>query len=611
MKVYLRILGYVKKYPGYIAGFSISVVLMALFGSISLALLDPVMKLLFSAEEVGATEGLDGFSLNIHSIKNAAYYFVSQVIRADGKQQALLVFILIIVSVNTAANLFRYVSNACTSILRTSAMYNLRNDLLKSLINKNIAFIDKQRKGDLLARMTIDIDEIDRSIVGSLNAVIKNPVQIALYLTLLLQYSKPLTGIILLVLPVSALFIGTVGRSLKKNAHTGQRALASMIGVLEESLGGLRVIKAFGAERYIVGVFDTFHRTFRRMERTQLLKMFLASPFSETSGVIAVGIILWYGGSLVFSGQLEASGFMTYVFIFTQTLQPAKELSASISRIYKGIASGERVFGLMDQPVLVKDKPNAQSIVDLKEGIEFRNVHFQYGQNPVIQGLEMTLAKGGFYALVGPSGCGKSTLTELLLRFYDPQQGGIYLDGVDISNIQSHSLRAQIAIVNQDPILFNDTVFNNISFGLPHANQGLVEAAAMAANAHGFISQLSQGYQTIIGDRGVLLSGGQRQRISIARAILKQSPILLLDEATSALDAESEREVQQALDTLMKDKTSLVVAHRLSTIHHADCIYVMDKGRIVEMGRHHELIAQKGLYWKLYEIQQLSANQYL
>lgn len=578
---------------------------MAVFSSISIALLDPVMKLLFTGEGETSIAKVD-VSLNIHNIKDAAYYFVNDIIKAEGQKQALLTFIFIIVGLNILGNIFRYTANASSALLRTSSIYDFRKDLMDKLLSKNIAFIDKQRKGDLITRVTMDVDEVDRSIVSSLNAIIKNPVQIALYLTFMLQYSKTLTGVIFIVLPVSAIFISIIGKSLKKNAREGQQAMSSMIGVLEEAIGGMRIIKAFGADSYIKNVFDKFHKSYKRLFRFQLLKMFLASPFSETSGVIAVGVILWYGGGLVFSGDLEASGFMAYVFIFTQTLQPAKELSKSISAIYKGIASGERIFDLMDQTVDVRDESSATSVNAFSNSIAFKNVDFSYTDEPVLKGVSFELKKGGFYALVGPSGCGKSTTIELLMRFYDPKSGSVIFDGVDLKKLKADSLREQISMVTQDPILFNDSIYNNIAFGSENANEQTVIEAAKIANAHEFIMELPEGYKTQIGDRGVLLSGGQRQRLSIARAVVKNAPILLLDEATSALDAESEQEVQKALDGLMQTKTSLVVAHRLSTIQHADKIFVMNKGEVVETGNHSELLDGKGLYWKLSQIQQLN-----
>ena len=378
---------YVKRYPLFILGFAFSVVLMAVFSSISIALLDPVMKLLFTGQGNEAVSDVS-VSLNIHNIKDAAYYFVNNIIEAEGQKQALLTFIFIIVGLNILGNIFRYTSNASSALLRTSAIYDFRKDVVDKLLAKNIAFIDKQRKGDLITRVTMDVNEVDRSIVSSLNAIFKNPVQIALYLTFMLQYSKTLTGVIFIVLPVSAVFISVIGKSLKKNAKEGQQAMSSMIGVLEEAIGGMRVIKAFGAEGYIKNVFDKFHKSYKKLFRFQLLKMFLASPFSETSGVIAVGFILWYGGGLVFSGDLEASGFIAYVFIFTQTLQPAKELSKSVSAIFKGIASGERIFSLMDQVALVKDNKGASDLNGFNDSIVFENVNFAYEKESSFEKLK-------------------------------------------------------------------------------------------------------------------------------------------------------------------------------------------------------------------------------
>lgn len=581
---------------------------MAVFSGVSFALLDPVMGLLFT-EDFEIKERTVDLNLHIHSIKESTFYFVENVIKADGKREALLTFIFIIVGLNLLGNLFRYLSNAFSAILRTKAIFNFRQDVFESLMSKQVAFLDGQRKGDLITKVTIDVDEVDRSIVSGLQAIVKNPVQIGLYLTFMLQISAELTGIIFVVLPVSAFFISTIGKSLKKNAREGQQAMSDMIGVLDESLSGIRVVKAFIADSYINDVFRRFHERFKRLTRRQLLKMHLASPFSETSGVIAVGFILWYGGNLVFKGELEAQGFITYVLMFTQTLQPAKEFSKSISRMYKGVASGERIFALMDEKVHIRDHASSKALDEFKEAIRFDQVSFAYEKDTVLKDISFELKKGSFNALVGPSGCGKSTTIELILRFYDPFSGKITIDGIDIKDLKVNSLRHQFSLVTQDPILFNDSIFNNIAFGVNDATKADVEEAARIANADSFISTFPEGYETQIGDRGVLLSGGQRQRLSIARAVLRKSPILLLDEATSALDAESEREVQVALDELMKTKTSLVVTHRLSTIQHADKIFVMNKGGIAEQGSHQDLLSQKGMYWKLFELQQLEGGQ--
>lgn len=579
---------------------------MAVFSGVSIALIDPVLGLLFHDEVNTVSSGVN-VQLNIHAIKDTAIYLVHDVLEAGGKKQALITFIFIIVGLNLIGNTFRYISNLFAAKLRTRSIYDFRKDVVGSLVSKQLSFLDKQRKGDLISKVTLDVDEVDRSIVSSIQAILKNPFQIALFLTFMLQYSAKLTGIIFIVLPVSAIFISAIGKSLKKNARDGQKRQSKMIGVLEESITGMRVVKAFGAEKYIESIFDRHSKAYTKLFNTQLLKIYLSGPFSETSGVLAIGSILWFGGLLVFDGELQAEGFMSYIFMFFQTLQPAKELSTSISRIFKGIASGDRIFSLVDEEVHIKDTKDSKELTSFETAVSFKSVDFAYEKDPVLQGVSFDMKKGGFYALVGPSGCGKSTSIELLLRFYDPQNGQIAIDGKDIREYSVSSLRDKMAIVTQEPILFNDTVYNNIAFGQKDATEEEVKEAARIANAHGFIESLPQGYDTEIGDRGILLSGGQRQRLSIARAVLKKAPILLLDEATSSLDAESEQEVQQALDKVMKSKTSLVVAHRLSTIQHADRIFVMNKGRIEEQGTHSELLQRQGLYWKLSQIQQLNA----
>lgn len=580
------------------------VILMAVFSGVSFTLLDPVMKLLFK-EELGENVVQPDLAFNIMSIKNTVYYFVQDVIKAEGKQEALLTFVFIIVGLNFAGNIFRYLATYFEAILRTKTIRALRADVFNKLMGKQLSYIDKQRKGDLITRLTADVDEVERSVVGSMQALFKNPIQIGIFITIMIQYSASLTGFIFLVLPISAVFIGVIGKSLKRNAKDGQKYFSNLLSVIEESISGLRVIKAFRAEAYTAKVFDRFNERFSNLYRKQLFKKALASPFSETTGVIAVGIILWYGGNLIFQGKMEPEGFFAYIVLFTQTLQPAKGLSTAISNIYKGIASAERIFSLMDVEVSIRDKDNAVQLKSFDKTIEFRNVEFAYDDEPVLQNLNLQLEKGKFYALVGPSGCGKSTTAEMLLRFYDPGKGQILLDDLPLSEIGLESLRTQMSIVTQEPILFNDTIFNNVAFGLKNVSQEQVERAAKAANAHDFIVGTPDGYQTMVGDRGTLLSGGQRQRLSIARAILKDAPILILDEATSSLDTESERIVQEALYKLMENRTSLVIAHRLSTIQNADKIFVMEKGTVIEEGSHKELLESKGLYWHLTRLQQI------
>lgn len=608
MKVYLRILSYSKKYPLEIFSYLIFVILMVLFSGLSLTLLDPVLSLLFSNNmEVPTVSQLSEPEISVSFFKEWIYYQVAQKLVLEGKEQALLMFIFIIVGMNILGNVFRYLANFFEAKVKTRSVEQLRKELFNSLTQKPVSYIENNRKGDIINRLTNDVSEVERSIINTMQAIFKDPFYIGFFLFLMIQYSLSLTGFIFLVLPITAIFISTIGKSLKRKAKKSQEVFSNMLSVVEETISGIRIIKAFNAEKYTKDVFEKENRKYSSLNRKQLYRRNMASPFSESMGVVAVGFILWYGGALVFKGELEASGFIIYIFLFTRILQPAKSFSQAFSNIYKGIASAERIFGLMDAKVTIKDKPNAIKAKPFSKSIELKNVSFSYTDEPVLKNLSYTIEKGKFYALVGPSGCGKSTTAELFLRFYDPTEGVVLFDGIDIKDIEVKSIRDQVAIVTQEPILFNDSIYNNISFGLPNITKDKVIEAAKAANAHEFIMETANGYDTEIGDRGALLSGGQRQRISIARALLKDPAILLLDEATSALDTESERIVQDALQALMKDRTSLVIAHRLSTIQNADCILVMNKGEVVEQGTHKELIARDGLYKKLTQMQQLDA----
>lgn len=606
--MYLRILSYSKKYPLEIFSYLIFVILMVLFSGLSLTLLDPVLSLLFSNNmEVPTVSQLSEPEISVSFFKEWIYYQVAQKLVLEGKEQALLMFIFIIVGMNILGNVFRYLANFFEAKVKTRSVEQLRKELFNSLTQKPVSYIENNRKGDIINRLTNDVSEVERSIINTMQAIFKDPFYIGFFLFLMIQYSLSLTGFIFLVLPITAIFISTIGKSLKRKAKKSQEVFSNMLSVVEETISGIRIIKAFNAEKYTKDVFEKENRKYSSLNRKQLYRRNMASPFSESMGVVAVGFILWYGGALVFKGELEASGFIIYIFLFTRILQPAKSFSQAFSNIYKGIASAERIFGLMDAKVTIKDKPNAIKAKPFSKSIELKNVSFSYTDEPVLKNLSYTIEKGKFYALVGPSGCGKSTTAELFLRFYDPTEGVVLFDGIDIKDIEVKSIRDQVAIVTQEPILFNDSIYNNISFGLPNITKDKVIEAAKAANAHEFIMETANGYDTEIGDRGALLSGGQRQRISIARALLKDPAILLLDEATSALDTESERIVQDALQALMKDRTSLVIAHRLSTIQNADCILVMNKGEVVEQGTHKELIARDGLYKKLTQMQQLDS----
>jgi subfamily B ATP-binding cassette protein MsbA len=453
--------------------------------------------------------------------------------------------------------------------------------------------------------MTNDIQEVENTIVQSLRVIFREPATILLYFGVLFFMSVPLTLFTILIIPISGAIIGGITRRLKKTAIQSQQSLGRIVTILDETLGGMRVVKAFNGEHFVKGKFDQETDFYSDVNVSMAKKNELAGPISQFLGVSVVAGILVYGGNLVLSGasSLSASNFITYIIIFTQVLNPAKEISRAMSSIQRGIASADRIFEVIDTPNQVTTPAAPKSFTQFGQRIAFNNVSFAYGEHTVLDQINFTLEKGKTIALVGPSGGGKSTLADLVPRFYDPTAGQILIDGIDLRELSPQALRSQLGIVTQESILFNDTVYNNIAFGLAGITESQVIEAAKIANAHEFISKLEQGYQSSIGDRGSKLSGGQRQRLSIARAVLKNPPILILDEATSALDSESELLVQEAITKLMSNRTTLVIAHRLSTIQHADEILVIDKGQIVQRGTHAELMAQEGMYQKLSTIQ--------
>ena len=445
-------------------------------------------------------------------------------------------------------------------------------------------------------------------MTGTLQVVFKEPLQLIAFLVTLFAISTKLTLFAMLVIPVSAFFISKIVKTLKAQAIAGQTSYANMISFLDEALSGVRIVKAFNGTNFVKKRFNDENDRYAGIMRAMARRQQMGSPVSELLGVIMVAIILLYGGNLVLSGSDEfgASEFIAYIAIFSQVMRPAKALTDAFSNIHNGIAAGERVLELIDTKSEVTDKPNAKEVTDFKEAIEFQQVDFSYGEKNILKNINLTIEKGKTIALVGPSGGGKSTLVDLIPRFMDVTGGQILFDGIDLRDLDQESLRTMIGVVNQESILFNDTIFNNITFSNTSATQEEVEAAAKIANAHEFILKTELGYETNIGDRGAKLSGGQRQRICIARAVLKNPPIMLLDEATSALDTESEKLVQDSLYKLMENRTTVVIAHRLSTIQSADTIVVIDAGQIVESGSHSELIQQEGLYRKLIDMQQFT-----
>lgn len=606
MKTYWRILSYIRPYGGQVASHAVFTVLAVLFSGVSFTLLQPLLKLLFLQEGVAVVPPPAEFSFDVQYMLDWLNYYVAQLMVENTKMQALLFIVALVVGMNLLGNVFNYFSTFFVNRIRTGVVADLREELFGKLTTLQLAYVEGERKGDLMTRLTSDVKELEQSVVVSFQSLFRDPFTILFYLVVMIMFSWQLTLFILVLLPVSAVVIAKITRSLRKDATTSQGIFSHMMSVIEETISGIRIIKAFNGEAFVRRIFNRYNEEYKHLHQRQHNRSTMAGPVSEILGVTTVGFILWYGGSLVFKGQLDASGFIVFILIFSQILKPAKGLSNALSNVNKGIASGDRLFSLADTPITIFDKPDARPISDFRHSICFEGVSFSYVEGePVLRNIELELKKGSITALVGPSGCGKTTLAELIPRFYDPTHGRVTIDGTDLRDLQVRELRSLIAIVTQDPILFNASIYQNIAFGMADVQEEDVIAAARSANAHEFIMELPQGYQTNVGDRGGLLSGGQRQRISIARALLKNPPILILDEATSALDTASEKIVQDALFRLMQHRTSLIIAHRLSTIQEADRILVMERGRIISQGTHEELVNTAGLYKELYVHQSL------
>jgi ATP-binding cassette, subfamily B, bacterial MsbA len=604
MKTYRRIISYARPDRGSVVMYVFFTLLAVLFAGATLAMLQPLLDMLFYKEVVAKTGAETGLFLD--NFKNWVGTQTRTIQTTYGQSRALLYVTLFIALLNLGGNVFRFLSSYVLGTIRTKLIERLRENVFSKMVGLHIGYIEGERKGDIMTKVTSDVAEVENSVVVTFESVIRDPLTIIVFLGIMLYQSWELTLFIFAVLPVTAIIIGLISKSLQRDARSTQQVFGRIMSVVDETISGIRIIKAFHAEGFTRKVFARFNSAYSRLSRKQWHKRALVPAFSETTSVITIALIMWYGGNLVYKGSMQASEFIAYIALFSQLIKPAKSFSQSFGNIYKGIASGERIFEIIDTPPEVTDNPKAQEVSDFKRAIEVKSLHFAYSNRiPVLQDINLTVEKGKVYAVVGPSGSGKSTLAELLLRFYDPTGGAIYLDGRDLREIKIQSLRNLTAVVTQEPILFNDTVHNNIAFGMEGVNQDDVVNAATAANAHDFIIEMEHGYETNIGDHGGLLSGGQRQRLSIARALLKNPQILILDEATSALDTASEKVVQDALYRLMQNRTSVVIAHRLSTIQDADEIIVMEKGRIAERGTHTELINRDGLYTNLCRLQQL------
>lgn len=584
-------------------------ILTMIFSLFSFAAVIPVLKLLFKIEESIHFYQIwtwhDGIKAIIKALQNNLSYYVQVFIGSVGPSAALMylgVFLVFMTGLKVGT---AYLGSFYTIPIRTGVLSDLRNQLYKKIISLPIGFFTAERKGDIISRMTSDVTEVEASIMSSLDMIFKNPILIIGYLAVMFAMSWELTLFVLVLLPFSGWMIGKIGRSLRHRSSIGQEQTGELLSQIEETLGGLRVVKAFNAEHKLEARFshlnDKIRKTFNRLNR----RYNLAHPVSEFLGTVVIAILLWFGGVLILSNKssIGAAEFIYYILIFYSIIAPSKELSKASYSIQKGMASLERVDKILQSENTIKNPQHPETLHPFSDKIEFRNLSFKYHNEWVLKDINLVIPKGRTVALVGQSGSGKSTLVDLLPRYYDPVKGEILLDGINIKKYSTHDLRSLMGNVNQEAILFNDTFFNNIAFGVENATLEQVIEAAKIANAHDFISATENGYESTIGDRGSKLSGGQRQRVSIARAILKNPPILILDEATSALDTESEKMVQEALENLMLNRTTLVVAHRLSTIKRADEICVLHEGKIVERGKHDELIMLDGYYKRLCDMQ--------
>jgi len=606
MKDFFRILKYVKPYLGY-AGINIFFnILNIVFSLVSITMIIPFLGLLFSTQEKVYDPAPLGFSAS--AIKENFYALITNIIDDKGKVEALVFVCVLILVMFFFRNLCRYLALYFLSPIRNGVVCDLRNDLNKKILSLPISFFTEKRKGDITARMTTDLVEIEWSVMSSLEMFFKDPLNIIIFLIARIIISPGLTLFVIVLFSITGFLIALIGKSLKKSSAKGQNKMGKLLSIIDENLSGLRIIKAFDAEKIIQQKFEKESADYKNIMTRLLRKKDLSSPMSEFLSTMVMIVVMWFGGKLVLSGSspLSPEEFIGYIAIFSQLIPPAKSFTSAYYFIQKGSASAARIHEILDTENEIQDAKNAKTISVFKSEIKFEGVTFSYENIQVLKDINLSLKKGDTVALVGQSGSGKSTLSDLISRFYDVKIGEVKIDGENIKNLKITDVRKLMGIVNQESILFNDSIFNNILLGNATATKEEVESAAKVANAHDFILKSENGYDTNIGDSGVKLSGGQKQRLSIARAILKNPPILILDEATSSLDTESEKLVQDALNNLMQSRTSIVIAHRLSTIQHADKIIVLHEGKIVETGTHQQLIASSGHYKKLYDLQDFS-----
>ena len=606
MKFFFRILSYASKLKTRLVFFFLYSFLGAIFGAFNIVLIIPMLSVLFRKDkEQIEIPAIPEFSFSTDYFQVLFDHYFLSTIKNNGQISALLFICTLIIITVVLANIFKFLERVIATKIKVDLTKNIRMDIFKKVTQLHIGYFNTERKGDLISRFTNDVNEVENAVMNSLKAVMREPITIIVYFVVLFTISIQLTLFTLLVLPLTGTVVAEIIKRLKKQATQSQESLGRILSILDETFSGMRVIKAFNARNFVVDKIENETAYYRKTTKSMAYKNELSAPVSEMLGVMIVAGIIYFGGNMVLAddSSLKPEAFIGFLGVFAMIMQPAKSFSNGITSLQRGTASAKRIFALIDEQPVIRNKPGAIELKSFEKEIRFNKVSFAYDTEPVLKNIDLIIEKGKTLALVGPSGGGKSTLADLVPRFYDPTVGEVLIDGISLTDYELESLRKQIGVVTQESILFNDTIFNNIAFGMPHVSEESVMQAARIANAHDFIMQTENGYQTLIGERGSKLSGGQRQRLSIARAVLKNPPILILDEATSALDSESEKLVQEALFNLMKNRTSIVIAHRLSTIQHADEIVVIQGGEVVERGSHEQLNSQNGLYRKLVTIQ--------